>query len=395
MSDSDYRALLRRAALDQEHFIQLTFQGKVRGQETPWRKIVVRPVLIKHKRHLQFFWFDAKQDTTKNYQGEAAERQLDEVLAIPFSSIHLRTTTDDLSVQLTKKGKAIIHRNQSPAQPTLNLNHNRAKQQPLPLEQSVAMLQALGIVNPQGTLKPAMIDKYSQINEFLRLVEGTGMIEKLPQPIRVIDCGSGSAYLTFGIYHYLHNLRGLQVQVTGIDSNAHVVQKSNATRDRLGYNDLNFVQSLIEEYRPEQAPNIVMALHACDTATDDAIVQAIQWDAQMLICAPCCHHYLNDKIESDLMRPILRHGILRQRMADIITDSFRALVLRIMGYRTDVIEFIDAEHTAKNLMIRAIKTNAPLERSLIEEYKQLKAFWQVTPYIEARLGEAFTKRLSV
>lgn len=221
------------------------------------------------------------------------------------------------------------------------------------------------------------------------------MIEKLPQPIRVIDCGSGSAYLTFGIYHYLHNLRGLQVQVTGIDSNAHVVQKSNATRDRLGYNDLNFVQSLIEEYRPEQAPNIVMALHACDTATDDAIVQAIQWDAQMLICAPCCHHYLNDKIESDLMRPILRHGILRQRMADIITDSFRALVLRIMGYRTDVIEFIDAEHTAKNLMVRAIKTNAPLERSLIEEYKQLKAFWQVTPYIEARLGEAFTKRLSV
>jgi SAM-dependent methyltransferase len=395
MTDSDYRSLLRQATLDEDHFIQLTLQGKVRGQETPWRKIVVRPVLIKNKRYLQFSWFDAKQDTTKNYQGEAAEQQLDEALAIPFSSIHLRTSKDDLSVQLTKKGKAIIHRNQPPAKASIDLNHNRNKQQPLPLEQSVAMLQALGIVNSQGSLKPAMLDKYGQINEFLRLVEGTGMIEKLPEPIRIIDCGSGSAYLTFGIYHYLHNLRDLKTEVTGIDSNAHVVQKSNATRDELGYDDLNFVQSLIEEYRPEHAPNIVMALHACDTATDDAIVQAIQWDAQMLICAPCCHHDLNDKIDSDTMRPILRHGILRQRMADIITDSFRALALRIMGYRTDVIEFIDVEHTAKNLMIRAIKTHTPAEHALIKEYNQLKAFWQVTPYIETRLGEEFTKRISI
>lgn len=390
MTTNDYQSMLRNAVLDEKTFVQLTLQGRVRGPAVPWRKIVVRPVLVKNKRHLQFSWFDAKQDVTKNYRGEEAAARVDEVLAIPYSAIHLSTTENDLQVQLTKKGKVILHRGGAPKEREApDLAHNRTKTVPLPVERSVDVLQAAGIVNSEGQVKSQMADKYAQINEFLRLFEGTGDLNQFEQPIKIVDCGSGSAYLTLGVYHYLVNLHDMPAEMTGIDQNPHVVQKSNAARDQLQYTGLRFVQSSIEAFTPDVQPDVVLALHACDTATDDAIAGAVRWGARWILCAPCCHHDLNDQITSDLFRPVLRHGILKQRMADILTDSFRALALRIAGYRSEVIEFISADHTAKNLMIRAVKTNDSGDRAAIEEYQALKAFWQVTPYIEKVLGEDF------
>ncbi|CAA9275673.1 MAG: SAM-dependent methyltransferase, partial [uncultured Chloroflexia bacterium] len=154
-----------------------------------------------------------------------------------------------------------------------------------------------------------------------------------------------------------------------------------------------FVRSPIIDYQPDVPVDIVLALHACDTATDEVIAQTVRWDAPMLICIPCCHHDLNHQISSEVFRPVLRHGILKERLADILTDTFRALALRIMGYRTDVIEFISSEHTARNLMIRAIKSTEPGQASFIREYKELKSFWQVTPHIERLLGPSFTALL--
>lgn len=393
MTTENYQALVRNAVFHEPTFVQLTLQGRVRGPNVPWRKIVVRPVLVKNKRHLQFSWFNDKQDITKNYRGDEATSQVDDVLAIPFSSILLRTTQNDVQIQITKKGKAIIHRSAPQGQRQPDLAHNRTKAVPLPVEQSIDLLQAVGIATSEGQIKAAMVDKYAQINEFLRLFEETGDLAAFESPIRIIDCGSGSAYLTLGIYHYLSNLRSLETKITGIDVNAHVVAKANAARDQLGYAGLGFEQSPIDAFAPTARPDIVLALHACDTATDDAIAGGIRWGAQWILCAPCCHHDLNDQIAAEVCRPILRHGILKQRLADIVTDTFRALALRIMGYRTEVIEFVAAEHTAKNLMIRAVKAAEPGERAFVEEYNDLKAFWHVTPYIETLLGEPFTALL--
>jgi SAM-dependent methyltransferase len=391
----NYKEIIKNAVLDEDGFVKLTLKGVVRGPAAPWQKIVVRPVLVRDRRHLQFSYFDAKQDISKNYRGEEALAKLDEALAIPFSAIVVQSAGEDLQVQLTKKGKPIIHRHRhaSPdARPEPALAHNRSKALPLPADRPDAFLQAIGITNDAGQVKPAMQGKFAQINEFLKLVDATGVLERFAKsPIDVLDCGCGSAYLTFALYHYLNHIRGIPARLVGVDINDDLVEKSAAHALDLGYDDLCFRRSSIIDFQPEAAPDIVIALHACDTATDEAIAQAIRWRSQMLVCAPCCHHDLNDQIAADVFRPVLRHGILRQRMADILTDTFRALALRIMGYRAEIIEFVASEHTAKNLMIRAVRSAAPGDGQFVREYNELKQFWGVTPYIEKLLGEEFQR----
>jgi SAM-dependent methyltransferase len=390
----NYKALVTEKVLD-DTFVRLTMKGVVRGAAVPWQKVVIRPVEVRGKRQLQFSYFDARQDTSKNYYGAEVIAKLDEVLAIPFSSIVVQTTAEDLQIQLTKKGKALLHRHPHPAQATPDLGHNRAKALPIPADQPNAFLQAIGIMNSQGQVKPHMQGKFAQINEFLKLLDATGELEHFERsPINVLDCGCGSSYLTFAAYHYLNVVRGIPARLVGVDTNAALIAKCAEQARLLEFHDLCFCQAPIVDFEPEEAPDLVIALHACDTATDEAIYQAIRSNARMLVCAPCCHHYLNDQIEADLFRPVLRHGILKQRMADILTDTFRALTLRIMGYRAEVIEFVAAEHTAKNLMIRALKSAAPGDQQFVREYNELKQFWGVTPYLEQLLGDSFTRWLA-
>jgi SAM-dependent methyltransferase len=392
----NYKALVTQKVFDEDTLVRLTMKGIVRGPAAPWQKIVIRPVEVRGKRQLQFSYFDAKHDTSKNYYGAEALARLDEVLAIPYSSIVVQTTTEDLQIQLTKKGKALLHRHRHAAeQAAPDLLHNRAKALPIPADRPDAFLQAIGIMNSQGQIKPHMQGKFAQINEFLKLLDATGELEHFEHsPIDVLDCGCGSSYLTFAAYHYLNVVRGIPARLVGVDTNAALIAKCAEQARLLDFHDLCFRHTPIVDFQPEQAPDLVIALHACDTATDEAIYQAIHSDARMLVCAPCCHHYLNDQIEADLFRPVLRHGILKQRMADILTDTFRALTLRIMGYRAEVIEFVAAEHTAKNLMIRAVKSAAPGDQRFVREYQELKQFWGVTPYLEHLLGEAFIRWLA-
>ena len=392
-----YRQKVRERALDANTFVELTMKGPVRGPEVPWRKVTVRPVLIKGRRHLQFSMFDEKRDLSKNFEGEDAASRLDEVLAIPFSSISVRTTDSRLQVQVTKKGKVILHEDRGegrvPDAPVLA--HDRAKNVPLPARGDDDFLSKTGIVNGDGEVRPHMRGKYTQINEFLQLLEHTGELERIEsRPMRIIDCGCGSAYLTFAAYHYLNHVRGIPTAVTGIDSNRGLIEKCSRQRDELGYEAARFVASPIVGYEPEDRPDIVLALHACDTATDDALGQAVRWGARVILAVPCCHHDLNRQLKNaGPLAPVMRHGILKQRMGDILTDSFRALILRLMGYRTDVIEFVSTEHTAKNLMIRAVASAPPGDPALAEEYRRLKEFWGVAPYLEKLLGEDLARHL--
>ncbi len=387
---NNYKESVKRLVLDEETFLRVTFKGQLRGQEVQWRRVVVRPVLIKQARHLQFSYFDARQDISKNYQGKEALTKLDEMLSLPFSSITVKTTLEDVNIQVTSKGKAIFSRSKaSQCDRAPDLAHNVLKNLLLPADKADTFLQATGIMNNEGKVIPAMQDKFSQINEFLKLLEHTGELEHFEKtPLEILDCGCGSAYLSFAMYHYLNDIRGLPAKMVGIDTNRMLVEKSNRLSKELGFDNICFRQSAIIDYVPEVTPDIVLALHACDTATDEALLRAILGNARLIMCAPCCHHELHQQLHSvDPFKPVLRHGILKKRMGDMLTDTFRALILQIIGYKTDVMEFISTEHTDRNLMIRAVKRTSRGDKKYWQEYEELKAFWEVTPYLEKLLRE--------
>jgi protein-L-isoaspartate O-methyltransferase len=386
---NNYKETIKDAVLDENTFVRLTLKGQIRGDVMPWRRVVVRPVLIKDVRHLQFSHFDARRDITKNYRNGEAEQKLGELLDMPFHSAHLEATDQDLQVQIRSNGKAILHRGKrsTPRQP--ELSHDQPKDLPLPSGKTDSFLQKLGIMDKQGRVNPSMAGKFAQINEFLKLLEHTGELQKFDKtPINILDCGSGSSYLSFAVHHYLNDVLNIPANLVGIDLNGELVDKSNANVEQLDLHDLCFRKSAIIDYKPEVPPDIVLALHACDTATDEAIVQGISAGAHLIVCVPCCHHDLHEQLKSKApFEPVLQHGILKQRMADILTDTFRALALRIMGYKTDVIQFVSSEHTDRNVMIRAVKRTDHGGKKFLREYNDLKAFWGVIPYIEKLLAE--------
>ena len=385
-----YKEQIKHMALDEEKFVRLTMKGRPHDSAVPWRQVIVRPVLIKNDRHLQFSYFTEKQDITRNYRGSQASERLDEILALPFNAISVQSTDQNLHVQITKKGRAIVHREKATvAGREPNLAHDVSKKLPLPADRPDSFLQAVGIMDEQGKIRPSMHGKFSQINEFLKLLEHTGELDKFDKtPVNILDCGCGSAYLSFATYHYLNDVRGVPARLMGIDVNETLIRKDNAESEQLGYSDACFQRSTLIDYRPEVPPDIVLALHACDTATDEAIAQGIRWQSRLILCAPCCHHHLQEQLYSvEPFEAVFRHGVLKQRTGDILTDAFRALILRIMGYRTDVVEFVSPEHTDKNLMIRAVKRGQQDTDQFVREYLDLKRFWGVTPYLETLLGD--------
>ncbi len=391
-----YKEQIKRIALDEQTFVRLTMKGQSRCASIPWRQIIVRPVLIKNERYLQFSYFNQKQDITKNYRGSEAREKLDEILDLPFNAISVQSTTEDVRVQITYKGKAILHRAKAATtNRELDLTHDLTKRLLMPPDRPDSFLQATGIMDEQGRVRPSMQAKFSQVNEFLKLLDHTGELERFENtPVNILDCGCGSAYLSFAAYHYLHNVRGIPARLTGIDINETLVQKDNLQSQQLGFSNACFQKSAIIDYVPQVPPDIVLALHACDTATDEAILQGIVSQSRLILCAPCCHRHLHQQLHAiKPFTPIFHDGILKQRLADILTDTYRALILRIMGYKTDIVEFVSPEHTDKNLMIRAVKRPQHDKARYIHEYLDLKQYWGVTPYLETLLGDRFTKLL--
>ncbi|MHB1457205.1 MAG: class I SAM-dependent methyltransferase [Armatimonadota bacterium] len=385
---ADYRESIKDTVLKNDCFIKLVFSNK-KSDLIPWIRVVVRPVTIKRRRKQQFSYYDPKKVIVKNYYGDELVEMLDEVLAMPFNQITLMTTSSDTNIRITGKGKALVSTSKpSCDEESLTLAHDRKKDFPIPDGTPNDLLYTLGVMNKEGHVRPGMQGKFHQVNEFLLILDRSISEFASPaQPIHVVDCGSGNAYLTFAAYYYLNMVRGLNVHVSGVESNEELTHKCTELRDKLGWQGLEFWTMRIADFVPPVPPDVVLSLHACDTATDDAIAQGIIWESKLIIAAPCCQHELNTQISSQVFRPVIRHGILKERLADILTDAFRALVLRIMGYGTDVIQFVDPEHTAKNIIIRASKALKPGHHPSVEEYKELKDFWKITPYIEKLLGE--------
>lgn len=380
-----------RPAVLSDQFRRATFGGPRRNSAPcPWVRAAVRPITLRGEPHLQFSYFDERKDVTRNVRTADAGPVLDELLGWAFSAIHLATAAEETDVQLSKKGKLLVRTKPVAAAAALPADHNRAKNHPLPEGKANRLLEVMGVMSAGGQVKATMRAKFTQINEFLRHLShalDAADLRQQPRPLELLDCGCGSSFLTLAAHHYLNDALGVPAKLVGVDVNEDVVRKSAAKAGKLGA-AVNFQVNPIAA--ANASPDIVLALHACDTATDDAIARAITGGAKVLLCVPCCHHHLNAQLKpvgpAEVLRPLLRHGLMLQRSADLFTDALRALRLRIAGFKTDVVEFVGSEHTPRNLMIRAVRTEPPGDERFVREYLELKAFLGVVPYLETLLG---------
>jgi SAM-dependent methyltransferase len=380
------REAVPKGLVSSDGFVDLTLKP-ARGER--WRKVMVRPVMVRGARLLQFWYQDERRDETANHDPGAAEKELGGLLKLPLRSLVVRTRDEDITLRRSKRGRMIVTRTPAAEERLASGRHDRQKNVPLPAGVPDPLLIELGVMDSAGRVRPSMHDKHAQVNQFLQLLEKGLERGGLPEgrALRLVDLGCGPSYLTFAAYHYLNDVKGLATVVTGVDLDAKLVARCSSQRDALGYDGLHFERKAIIDYRPAEPPDVVLALHACDTATDEALAQAVRWGAGLILAAPCCHKELNSRVATpDVLKPVFRHGLLKQRSADIVTDAFRAQLLRLAGYRTDVIEFTSVEHTAKNLMIRAVKAAVSPAGKVRREYEAMKEFWGVTPYLEGLLA---------
>jgi SAM-dependent methyltransferase len=366
--------------INQESFVRAVLSGRRRNMQTEFERIDIRPVQLKDGLKLQLVMSEEKQDTTKNI--EAKKENILEILNSGYANILIEHTAGSLSVRITKKGEALIHEAKGVFE--RSLTHDRAKERLL--DASDPFLIEVGISDHKGSIKPSMQDKYRQVEEFLRILEPA--LPEKKEKLSIVDLGCGHAYLTFATHQYLHK-SGIDAKVIGIDVRETSRDRNNAIAKKLGITgSIEFRAEEISETAIESA-DIAIALHACDTATDDAIAWGVQHGVQLLLIAPCCHHDLQVQMQ-DIPEPwpmLTRHGIMRERLGDLLTDSFRTQILKLLGYRVDAIEFIGGEHTPRNLMIRATKTGAKPEAIEIARYKQMLAQWNVNPALAQRLAK--------
>ncbi|MCU6711820.1 SAM-dependent methyltransferase [Paenibacillus sp. J5C_2022] len=359
-----------------------------KDKELPTR-IVVRPIILKNGFHYQFESHFARKVTHMNVEAERAGEQLLEALMRDYKQALLKTPEADVQILLNKKGKASIRK----SSPTGNANaedmqHNRQKQRVLQEGDAAPFLVELGIMTPDGHVKSQKQDKYRQINRFLEMVGD--VMHALPQnrTIQIVDFGCGKSYLTFALYHLLKVVHGFDVNIAGLDLKADVISFCSDLSAKLGYEGLAFQVGDIAEYEETRKADMVVTLHACDTATDAALAKAVHWGASVIMSVPCCQHELFRQVRNDTLAPILSHGLLKERFAALATDAARGSLLEVLGYKVQMLEFVDPEHTPKNLLIRAVKgEQKELSRQKWEEYKSFKHFLHLSPALERALAE--------
>jgi SAM-dependent methyltransferase len=393
VSEPLLRALnrLRSSLLDPEALVRAVASGRQKGEQPRWRRVELRYVDLKAGRHLQVTSYDDTQAHTANHAlGDAARDAVDELLDEPFGNWHVDTTTQSHQLRVTKKLEAVVHTTDRVQTVEIERGHDREKPRLLPEDDPV--FRELGISDAQGRLKPSRQAKYRQVEEFLRLLDAsvTEALEKghlrrptAEDPLRIADLGCGNAYLTFAADRFLTTVRGLPVRMVGVDVKEQSRRHNTEVAGRLG-SSAEFVVGTIGGVSLDPAPEVVLALHACDTATDEALAQAVDWGASVVLAAPCCHHDIAAQLRR-IPTPspwamVTRHGILRERFADTLTDALRATLMRLQGYRVDVVQFVESQHTPRNTMLRAVRTGSPVRGGSVRtEYDQLVGTWQLRP----------------
>ena len=320
-------------------------------------KIKIRPVAARDELVFQATEYVGTKVLHSNYQQEEIAAKIEAWLTKDFKQAQIVTQELYATVLSGKSGNITIKCKQNTVvdRKQAVLSHNREKQYILKEGTPVAFLVDLGVMTKEGRIVRQRYDKFKQINRFLEFIE-----DILPQLDKtkkqtIIDFGCGKSYLTFAMYYYLRELKGYDIRVIGLDLKTDVIEKCNALKEQYGYDELNFCQGDIASYTDVDSVDMVVTLHACDTATDYALAKAVQWGAKVILSVPCCQHEANSMIENELLQPVFRYGIIKERMAALMTDAIRADILEQHGYKAQILEFIDLEHTPKNLLIRAVK----------------------------------------
>lgn len=338
-----------------ENMILAVLSG-CRRKDAPSR-VRIRPVEVKGEILYQASVPEGAKMLHRNYRREELVGFLKESLDGTYSQLQVQGRQADGGVLVSKKGKHTVKIKPHEVKENAKiLSHNRVKQYILPQGKPVPFLVDLGVMTREGRVREAAYDKYRQINRFLEFIQD--VLPKLPKDreITIVDFGCGKSYLTFAMYYFFRELKGYQVKIIGLDLKEDVIRRCSRLAEEYGYDNLQFLQGDIAGYEGLEKADMVVTLHACDTATDFALAKAVQWDAKVILSVPCCQHELNGKIRTDLLAPVLKYGILKERMSALITDGIRANLLESAGYSVQILEFIDMEHTPKNLLIRAVKT---------------------------------------
>lgn len=366
--------------LNQQSLIKAVISSPL-DSERP-QKILIRPLSI--KENLFYQWTEQKKQQAfhQNHSPEQSKTLLKDCLK-GYKQILIFTSEADYQILISKKFQVTILKKQ-PTKQSQGLWHNRPKEYVIEEGTSVPFLIHLGVMNREGRVYPHKKDKFKQINRFLEMVEDV-LVNFKKERIRIIDFGCGKSYLTFALYYFLKIIKKLDITLIGIDIKESVIQSCKDLRDKLGWNHLDFVLSNIHEYQDAEKVDMMVSLHACDTATDAALEKAVQWQSDVILSVPCCQHELYNQVQNESLKPILKHGILKERFAALATDAARAQILEALGYRVQVMEFVEVEHTPKNLLIRAVRDKQASEEAW-RVYKEFKEALHIHPALEKSLG---------
>ena len=370
----------------QKNLIDLTISGlKKKNEELPV-KIKVRPVAMKDNIEYQVSEFIGRKGFHKNYKKDELKKKITDWMQEDYKQAQFTMTDATAQILSGKHSQTVKYKKCKEVRVQRDLSHNRTKRYILPEGTPVGFLIDLGVMTKEGKIVRQKYDKYRQINRFLEFVE-----DILPQLSKereqtIIDFGCGKSYLTFAMYYYLKELKGYDIRIIGLDLKEDVIAHCNELKDKYGYGKLSFLVGDIASYTDVDAVDMVVTLHACDTATDYALAKAVQWGAKVILSVPCCQHEANRMMENELLQPVLQYGILKERMAAIMTDAVRANLLTAKGYDTQILEFIDMEHTPKNLLIRAVYTGKDSENAA-EALKNMEEALHLNLTLNKLLGE--------
>ena len=386
-----------------EQLLKITISNPRKAEEI--KRYSVRPVLLKGRLLFQVERYTKTQVFHENLDKEQVMRELEDILPL-YKQVQIQTMTEEVTALINKKGKAAVRSKKkqttrirpkgagSAVEPAAvsgwegapdlsRLQHNRAKHYILEEGKPVPFLRDLGVMTAEGKIVHARYDKFRQINRFLEFIEDILPRLERGRELTILDFGCGKSYLTFAMYYYLHELKGYDIRIIGLDLKREVIIHCNELAEKYGYQKLKFLVGDISDYTGVDRVDMVVTLHACDTATDFALAKAVGWNAKVILSVPCCQHELNRQIQSDVLAPVLKYGLIRERMAALVTDALRAEYLEREGYDVQILEFIDMEHTPKNILIRAVQNGKCGENQ--ESIKKCEEFLHVSPTLKRLL----------
>lgn len=373
------------ALINNKQLISATI-SQPRANSDEVKRVKLKPIELKGVYHIQFEYQYERILKHENLQLELASEKLDYLLK-QYRQVQAEFQEEKVHIQLSKKFKVLWKSDLVVSQKVVNLSHNRKKNYLLDEDTAYPFLIRLGVQTPDGKVKKQKHDKFRQINRFVEFIDDA--LDYLPKDrsVRILDFGSGKSYLTFALYHYLHIEKGLDIRVTGLDLKKEVIEECQQIASDLNYEHLEFLVGDINDYNEETSVDMVVTLHACDVATDMALARAVKWGAKVILSVPCCQHELNTQLNSPTLDLMLQHGLVKERFAALATDSIRAELLKLVGYEAQLLEFIDMEHTPKNILIRAYFTgNKPTSEEQVK-YRAFIDFLQAKPFLENELKD--------